>query len=428
MVRYWDEDSAERAKRQKLIKNSVTSLRSVIADSFQSGQSVAMPAQVEEAARAYYLDIVGDPSTSFKEKKKRICRQLVRNQLGSLRPNGGDARAFELNYQIGDFKCTGRQAIQRFRVPKGSVCTFGRHKHNDICSGTAGIRKDMKDKISRFHCFNFVIGDALFVMDGWSMFGTCTLSVNNHWPFTSDRSLSSMPNRRMLMRFNKTDRVHLVFHDGQSVTVELVLNPKDYTVFECSAILSVLSQLASLRNQPTATLELIAGYAEGEIHICMRPGCGKEILMRSGDREISWMRSDVNGWNDRRSNEWRRYFDRASHSFYHRTEDQACCARDRGLLRGCRVCHLGTWLHGEATTYNVCPGKHTERNVAFDFKMCANCTICRQHALDLSEEIEGEVFPGINHAFCIGPTTDEWDSMIKAGEWDPAKDESTFIM
>ena len=79
--------------------------------------------------------------------------------------DNSDAAEWSLKLQLG-------MDNERIDTVTGSVLTFGRYKGNDILSGFD------RNYISRIQCFMFVVGESLLVMDGWSLLGTRTLSIN----------------------------------------------------------------------------------------------------------------------------------------------------------------------------------------------------------------------------------------------------------
>ena len=118
---------------------------------------------------------------------------------------------FALKYQLG----INNQAIE---TVYGSVFTFGRSDENDICSGLKIAA------ISRIQCFIFVIDDSLLVMDGWSFLGTQTVKVNDNM----QELQSSMPSKRVLLWFNRSDCIHLRFGEKHSkLSIDLILNPRE---------------------------------------------------------------------------------------------------------------------------------------------------------------------------------------------------------
>ena len=128
---------------------------------------------------------------------------------------------FALKYQLG----INNQAIETVLV-YGSVFTFGRSDENDICSGLEIAA------ISRIQCFIFVIDDSLLVMDGWSFLGTQTIKVND----SMQKLQSSMPNKRVLLRFNKSDCIHLRFGEKHSkLSIDLILNPRECVICKKNA-------------------------------------------------------------------------------------------------------------------------------------------------------------------------------------------------
>ena len=170
-----------------------------------------MDRETSNCTRKYYLGIVDNDNITFKQKKQQIYNDLVvpsmqfLQELGFKMDDKKDESKDndELRYQL-------RINNQKIESIKSSMFTFGRYERNDIT--------DSEQSLSRIQCFIFIINDALFIMDGWSLCGTMTISVNG----TKSNSKHSMPNKRTLLRYNKTDTIHL-----RVDAIDLIINPKE---------------------------------------------------------------------------------------------------------------------------------------------------------------------------------------------------------
>ena len=120
-------------------------------------------------------------------------------------------QSFELKYKIG-------LNNQYINVASGCALTCGRYEENDIYTG------EIDQAVSRIQFFILVIDNSLIILDGWSFMGTKVISVNDKT--NGSMIKSSLPDQRYVLRFNKSDRIHLRL--GQDI--DLIINPKECIV------------------------------------------------------------------------------------------------------------------------------------------------------------------------------------------------------
>ena len=116
------------------------------------------------------------------------------------------SQEFEIKYKIGLNE-------QKISLAKGKVLTLGRFDENDIYTG------DADQSVSRIQLFIFVIGNSLIILDGWSFAGTKTVHINDK----NNNLNHSTPESRFILRFNKTDTIHLKVG---AYNKDIIINPK----------------------------------------------------------------------------------------------------------------------------------------------------------------------------------------------------------
>ena len=145
-------------------------------------------------------------------KQGQMNEENPMNQLKNQSQQKQDTK-YSLKYQLR----INNQNIGTIKSDHG-VFTFGRFEENDI--------NDQDISISRIQCFIFIINDNLYIMDGWSLCGTRTVSINGN----KCNLKHSVPNNRMLLRFNRRDIIHLQCGDENPKTglyIDLIINPKE---------------------------------------------------------------------------------------------------------------------------------------------------------------------------------------------------------
>eukprot|EP01083_Nonionella_stella_P175709 612688_1 len=146
-------------------------------------------------------------------KKLKIYLDLVVGSKAVLKTNRQrlhNHSEFCLNYKLG-------VQTERISAARGCALTVGRYKEADICTGYQDLT------VSRIQCFILIIDSSLIILDGWSYFGTTTVSVNGK----KENAKDTLPSNRFVLRYNRNDTIHLRFGD---TNIDLILNPKPCVV------------------------------------------------------------------------------------------------------------------------------------------------------------------------------------------------------
>eukprot|EP01084_Bolivina_argentea_P012158 22776_1 len=177
--------------------------------------------------RQYYLSVVNPHYRTFEEKKDILRKDLVSRAYDELNLNKTETNKItytilndikESDNQQGFFPITNKKHIKRL---DGNLFTIGGYEGNDI-----SLSKYFKNcRISRIHAFFLIIGDYLILCDSWSISGTFTLYRSNK----NSKLFSTQPNNRCLMRFYKTETIHLRFGEN----IHVIINPKGNKFVNC---------------------------------------------------------------------------------------------------------------------------------------------------------------------------------------------------